>query len=51
MNLTYTILQSGQQQATFGQVVATMPAGVEPDSACVDRAAAQFYRTLVIQGL
>jgi hypothetical protein len=32
-------------------VVAAMPAGVEPDSACVDRAAAQFYRTLVIQGL
>ncbi len=51
MNLTYTIFQSGQQQAAFGTVVAAMPAGVEPDSACVDRAAAQFYRTLVIQGL
>jgi hypothetical protein len=51
MNLTYTIFQSGQQQAAFGTVVAVMPAGVEPDSACVDRAAAQFYRTLVVQGL
>jgi hypothetical protein len=51
MNVTYTIFQSGQQQAAFGTVVAALPAGVEPDSACVDRAAAQLYRTLVIQGL
>ncbi len=51
MNLTYTIFQSGEQQAVFGVVIGTMPAGTEPDSACVDRAAAQFYRTLVIQGL
>jgi hypothetical protein len=51
MNLTYTIFQSGEQQAVFGQVVPPMPAGTEPDSACVDRAAAQFYRTLVMQGL
>jgi hypothetical protein len=51
MNVTYTIFQSGQQQVTFGQVIPTPPAGVEPDSACVDRAAAEFYRTLVTQGL
>jgi hypothetical protein len=51
MNFTYTIFQSGQQQGVFGQVVPTMPAGVEPDSACVDRAAGQFYQTLVMQGL
>jgi hypothetical protein len=51
MNFTYTIFQSGQQQAVLGQMVPTMPAGVEPDSACVDRAAGQFYQTLVMQGL
>ena len=51
MNITYTIFASGQQQAVFGQVVPSMFAGKEPDSACVDRAAAQFYRALVVQGL
>jgi hypothetical protein len=33
MNVTYTMFQSGQQQAAFGTVVAAMPADVEPDSA------------------
>jgi hypothetical protein len=51
MNITYTIFASGQQQSVFGQVVPSMFAGKEPDSACVDRAAAQFYRALVVQGL
>ncbi len=51
MNIAYTIFQSGQQQAAFGTVVPALPAGTEPDSACVDRAAVLFYRTLVIQGL
>ena len=51
MELTYTIFQSGEQRVVFGLVVAPMPTGSEPDSACVDRAAAQFYQTLVKQGL
>jgi hypothetical protein len=51
MNITYTLFDVGQQQGTFGQIIPRMPAGVEPDAACVDRAAAEFYRTLVIQGL
>ena len=51
MNITYTVFQSGQQQAVFGLVVPPMPAGTEPDSSCVDRAATQFYRALVVQGL
>ncbi len=51
MNITYTIFLSGQQQAAFGVVVPTLPAGTEPDSACVDRASAQFYQSLVVQGL
>lgn len=51
MNITYTIFASGQQQAVFGEVVRAMLAGTEPDSSCVDRAAAQFYRALVVQGL
>jgi hypothetical protein len=51
MNITYTVFESGQQQAVFGLVVPAMFAGTEPDSACVDRAAAQFYRALVVQGL
>ena len=51
MNLTYTIFQSGEQQAVFGLVIVRMPAGTEPDSACVDRAAGQFYQALVTQGL
>ncbi len=51
MNIAYTIFVSGQQQAVFGQIVPAMLAGTEPDSACVDRAAGQFYRALVVQGL
>jgi hypothetical protein len=51
MNITYTIFLSGQQQAVFGVVVPAMMAGTEPDSACVARAAGQFYQALVLQGL
>jgi hypothetical protein len=51
MEITYTITQAGQQMATFGLVVPPLPAGPEPDSACVDRAATEFYRALVLQGL
>jgi hypothetical protein len=51
MNITYTIFQSGEQEAVFGQVIPPTLAGAEPDSACVDRAAGQFYQTLVLQGL
>ncbi len=51
MNLTYTIFQSGEKQAVFGLVVAALPAGIEPDSACVDRAATRFYQALVTQRL
>jgi hypothetical protein len=51
MTLTYTIFQAGEQQGVFGLVIPPMPAGVEPDSACVDRAATQFYQSLVRQGL
>jgi hypothetical protein len=51
MNLTFTIFRSGQPQEVFGLVVAPIPAGVEPISACVDRAAGQLYQALVTQGL
>jgi len=51
MNVSYTLFQSGQRQALFGLVIAPLPAGVEPDSACVDRAASAFYQALVVQGL
>ncbi len=51
MTLTYTIFQAGEQQAVFGLVIPPMPAGAEPDSACVDRAATQFYQALVRQRL
>lgn len=51
MNLTYTVFQSGEREAVLGLVVTAMPAGTEPDSACVDRAAAQFYQALVTQRL
>jgi hypothetical protein len=51
MNITYTIFQAAQQQVVLGWIVPAMPAGFEPDSACVDRASAQFYRALVVQGL
>jgi len=51
MNITYSILQSGQRQATFGLAIAPLAAGQEPDSACVDRAATQLYQALALQGL
>jgi hypothetical protein len=51
MNLTYTVFQSGEKQAVLGLIVAPMAAGTEPDSACVDRAATQFYQALVLQRL
>jgi hypothetical protein len=51
MNLTYTVFQYGEKRAVFGLVVATLPAGIEPDSACVDRAVTQFYQALVTQRL
>jgi len=51
MDLTYTLFQSGEQQVVLGLVVAPMPAGTEPDSACVDRAVTQFYQALVVQRL
>jgi hypothetical protein len=51
MTLTYTIFQAGEQQGVFGLVIPPVPAGVEPDPACVDRAATQFYQALVRQGL
>ena len=51
MTFTYAILQTGQQQAVFGLVIPPLAAGQEPDSACVDRAATQFYQALAIQGL
>lgn len=51
MNLTYAVFQSGQQQAVFGLVVARPPAGIEPESACVNLATTEFYHALVMQGL
>jgi hypothetical protein len=51
MNVTYAVYQSGQQRAIFGLAVAWPPAGVEPDSACVDRAARQLYEAMVLQGM
>jgi hypothetical protein len=51
MNITYTILQNGQQQPSYGLVIPPLAAGQEPEAACVDRAATQFYQALVVQGL
>jgi hypothetical protein len=51
MSMTYWVTQAGQSQGTFGLVVPSLPAGLEPDSACVDRAAGDFYAALVVQGL
>ena len=51
MNVTYTLFQAGEQQGVYGLVVGPLPAGTEPDTACVDRAAAQFYQALAAQGL
>jgi hypothetical protein len=51
MDFSYTVMQEGQQQAVFSLVVPLLPAGTEPSSACVDRAATAFYQALVLQGL
>ena len=51
MNITYTILLSGQQEPALGLAVPPLSAGQEPDSDCVDRATTEFYRALVVQGL
>ena len=51
MEITYTIDRAGQQEGSYGLVVPALPAGSEPDAACVERAASSFYRTLVRQGL
>jgi len=51
MDFSYTVMQEGQQQAVFGLVVPLLPAGTEPSSACVDRAATAFYQALVLQEL
>lgn len=51
MEFTYTVFQSGQQQATYSLVIPALAAGSEPDSACVDRAATAFYQALALQGL
>jgi hypothetical protein len=51
MAITYWVTQLGVQQGVFGLVVPPLPAGIEPDAACVDRAATDFYVALVAQGL
>jgi hypothetical protein len=51
MTFTYTVYREGQQQATYGLAVPALAAGVESDPACVDRAASEFYWSLVRQGL
>jgi len=51
MEITYTLQLPGQPESTFGLVIAALPAGPEPVSACVDRAASNFYQALAQQGL
>ena len=51
LQVTYTVSVAGQQEATYGLVIPPLAAGPEPDSACVDRAATEFYQALVRQGL
>ena len=51
MTVTYTVFQAGEQQGVFGLMIPPPPAGLEPDPACVDRAAGAFYQALVGQGL
>ena len=51
MQFSYSVVSAGQQMATFGLTVPPLPAGPEPDSACVDRAVTELYRALVLQGL
>ena len=51
MEFTYTVFQSGQREATYSRVVPALPAGEEPDSACVDRAVTSLYQALATQGL
>jgi hypothetical protein len=51
MSITYWITQSGLTQSALGMVVPPLPAGLETDAACVDRAATDFYASLVVMGL
>ena len=51
MQFTYAVERGGQQRGLYGLVVPALPAGPEPDPACIDRAASDFYRQLVRQGL
>jgi hypothetical protein len=51
MEIAYTVFRAGQQVGSFGLVVPALQAGVEPDSACVDRAASSLYLALAQQGL
>lgn len=51
MAITYRVVEFGQIEATFGLLVPPLAAGTEPNSACVDRAASDFYAALVVQGL
>ena len=50
MAITYTLFQAGEQRAVYGVVVPALPAGQEPDSACVDRAANALYQNMVVEG-
>ena len=50
MTLIYTPAVSGQQSLNLGAIVGSLPAGTEFDSACVDRAATEFYYTLIREG-
>ena len=51
MELSYSVFQAGQLVVTYGLVVPPLPAGPEPNSACVDRAAASFYQSMASEGL
>lgn len=51
MEFSYSVFRSGQQVVTYGLVVPALPAGPEPNSACVDRAAAYFYQSMASEGL
>jgi hypothetical protein len=51
MEFSTSVFRAGQQVVTYGLVVPPLPAGPEPDSACVDRAAASFYQSMVSEGL
>ena len=51
MEITYSVIVTGQQTGTYGLVIPALPAGPEPDAACVDRAATELYAALARQGL